>query len=225
VAGKKQNSFRVQELPMSQERLEATCSAREAYFQKLGEVSSDVWFHLINPTFMGGPSWPALRQGWRSIRQGKHTIITSDGLSDPFDDDLTPNIGFGIEILGEDLRASWLFHLVYQVSQNAANHGGFRQTIEKYKIFTMEIASDGYMDDHQNEQGRVGLLLGLSDPELPVEAELPGGILRVISAKLLTVPELAYVAEHKQKGREHLCSLFEGDGSYHRSSLKRNSVI
>ena len=217
---------------MSEERLKAACAARETYFRKLGAVSDDVWSHLINPTFMGGPSWPALRQGWRSISQGKNTILSSDGLSDPFDEDPEPNIGFGIEILGEtaddvgdDLRESWLFHLVYQVSQNAADHGGFRQVIEQYPVFTMEISSDGYMDEHQNEEGRVGLLLGLSDPKIPIEAKLPGGTLRVITAKLLTLAELEFVAQHKQKGREHLVSLFERDGSYHRSSLNRKSVV
>jgi hypothetical protein len=217
---------------MSNQRLEETSQAREAYFRTLGDVSTDVWSPLVNPTFMGGPSWPALRQGWRDIRRGKNTFIVSDGLSDPFDDEREPNIGFGVEILAEtaddigaDIRASWLFHLVYQVSQNAANHGGFRQAIEQYKVFTMEIAAQGYMQEHENADGRVGLLLGFGAPKLPVEAKLPGGTLRVIPVKLLTLPELQHVAEQKQKGREHLCSLFAADGSYHLSSLKRKSVV
>jgi len=217
---------------MSEERLTETFAARESYFRTMGNVNTEVWFPLVNPTSMGGPSWPALRQGWRDTRRGKYTIIVSDGLSDPFDDEQDPNIGFGIEILaetadnvGEDLCASWLFHLVYQVSQNAANHGGFRQAIEQYKDFTMEIASDGYMEEHANDQGRVGLLLGFSAPNLPVEATLPGGTLRVIPVKLLTLPELQCVAEEKQKGRERLCSLFAADGTFHLSSLKRKSVV
>ncbi|MDX1946278.1 MAG: hypothetical protein SFU86_12835 [Pirellulaceae bacterium] len=217
---------------MSDQRLDETFKAREAYFRTLGNVCPDVWAPLVNPTLMGGPSWPALRQGWRDIRSGNSTIIVSDGLSDPFDDEPEPNVGFGIEILAEttddidaDVRSSWLFHLVYQVSQNAANHGGFRQAIEEYSVFTMEVYSEGLFDEHENEHGRVGLLLGLAAPQFPIEAELPGGNLRVIPVKLLTLPELRYVAEHKQKGREYLCSKFAADGSFHLSSLNRSSVV
>lgn len=217
---------------MSEERLIAAFQAREAFYRTLGDLNDDVWSPLVNPTFMGGPSWPALRQAWRSIRHEKNTIIVSDGLSDPFEDEQEPNTGFGVEILaetpeeiGEDIRASWLFHLVYQVSQNAANHGGFRQVLEQYGVFTMEIASEGYMPAQENEAGRVGLLLALSTPALPREVELPNGSLRLIPVKLLTLSELQYVAEQKQRGREHLCSLFTSDGSYHLSSLKRNSVV
>ena len=217
---------------MSEERLQATFTARETFFRTLGTMGTDVWSPLINPTFMGGPSWPALRQGWRDTHRGRNTLIVSDGLSDPFDDQQEPNIGFGVEILaespdelGDDIRASWLFHLVYQVSQNAANYGGFREVVEQYNVFTMEIDSEGLIPNHENAEGRVGLLLGFGAPDLSIETPLPGGTLRLIPVKLLTLPELEYVAEKKQQGREHLCSCFATDRSYHLSSLNRKSAV
>lgn len=217
---------------MSDARLEAACAARERYFHTLGNPDDDVWSHLINPAFMGGPQWPSLRQGWRRIQRDASTIIISDGLSDPFEDESDPNVGFGIEILvetpdavAEDLRDSWLFHLVYQVTQNAAAHGGYRQIVEELNIFTLEIAAIDALNNFANAEGRVGVLLGLNPPDLAVEVELPGGTLRPISAKLLTLTELNYVINHRQAGRLELKAKFEEDRSYHLSSLSRASVV
>jgi hypothetical protein len=81
--------------------LKKTYEARDRFAGNLGAVDPDVLAPLINPTFMGGPTWPDLRQAWRVIRRGKNTIVMSDGLSDPFSDDDAPNVGFGLEVLGE----------------------------------------------------------------------------------------------------------------------------
>src|SRR5258708_39031146 len=103
--------------------LQATYDGRDRFVNSLGVVKPDVLAPLINPSFMGGPMWPNLRQAWRVVRRGANTIVMSDGLSDPFSDETDPNTGFGIEVLAETadpmsepLQASWLFELVYQVS-------------------------------------------------------------------------------------------------------------
>jgi hypothetical protein len=73
--------------------LQATCEARDRFVSSLGVVNPDVLAPLINPSFMGGPMWPDLRQAWRVVRRGSNTIVLSDGLSDPFSDEPEPNAG------------------------------------------------------------------------------------------------------------------------------------
>src|SRR5262245_17951131 len=99
--------------------LQATYQARDRFVSSLGVVDPDVLAPLINPSFRGGPMWPDLRQAWRVVRREAHTIVISDGLSDPFSDEPEPNAGFGMEVLAEtadpmpgQLQASWLFDLV-----------------------------------------------------------------------------------------------------------------
>jgi hypothetical protein len=66
---------------------EASHKARQACWGKVGRVDSDVLSHIINPAFMGGPRWPALRQAFAVIRrpETQTVVLASDGLSDPFD--------------------------------------------------------------------------------------------------------------------------------------------
>src|SRR3954465_8802204 len=110
--------------------LRKTYEARELYTRQLGAADPDFLAPMLNPSLMGGPMWPDLRQAWRVVRNGGNTIILSDGLSDPFSDEADPNVGFGIEVLGESsdsmsdqLQASWLMDLVYQISQQCAASG------------------------------------------------------------------------------------------------------
>jgi hypothetical protein len=101
---------------MNDEAIQRHYEARDRFVQILGTPDGDLLAPLINPSFMGGPRWPSMRQSWRRIRRGENTIIVSDGLSDPFDDETEMNIGLGIEILVESpdpipepVQASWLF--------------------------------------------------------------------------------------------------------------------
>ena len=66
---------------------QASHNARQACWSQVGTVDSDVLSHIINPAFMGGPRWPALRQAFAVIRRPdtQTVVLASDGLSDPFD--------------------------------------------------------------------------------------------------------------------------------------------
>lgn len=219
--------------PMDDQLLQETYEARERYLKQMGELDDPLLAPIVNPTELGGPRWPALRQSWRVVRNGRRTIIVSDGLSDPFDDADEPNTGLGIEILAEaegleddSPQKSWLFALVYKVSQQAARIGRFRELIDEMGVLSMEIKSpsaDFY--DVRTEAGHVGLLLGLAPPELDLDWELPAGRVQVITAKVLLPDELAYVAEEYETAREVLRERFAADGTYHRSSLDRAPVI
>ena len=73
---------------------DASHKARQACWSIVGQVDSDVLSHIINPTFMGGPRWPALRQAFAVIRrpETQTVVLASDGLSDPFDGTCTKTL-------------------------------------------------------------------------------------------------------------------------------------
>lgn len=212
--------------------LEQTYAARDRYVRSLGQVSPDVLAPLVNPSFMGGPAWPDLRQAWRVIRRGSNTIVISDGLSDPFSDDPEPNVGFGLEILGEtsdavpeQVQASWLFMLVYHVSQQCAAHGGVRELIDELGLLSLELPSEDGLEVIAGAHGKTGVLLGAAPDDYAAEFDLPGGSVKVVTAKLLFPSELEYAAAQGGPAREELARRFAADGTHHRSSLHREEVV
>jgi hypothetical protein len=212
--------------------LQATYQARDKFVSGLGVVNPDVLAPLINPTFMGGPTWPDLRQAWRVVRRGANTIVISDGLSDPFSDEPEPSAGFGLEVLAEtadpmpeQLQASWLFDLVYQVSQQCAGHGGVRELIDKLGLLSLELPMSEVLEPVATSNNRAGVLLGLAPPDTDTEFDLPGGSVRVVTAKLLWPSELDYAAANGKAGREELAKRFAADRTYHRSSMSRKAVV
>ena len=78
--------------------LDRACEARAAFWREWGELEEDVLAPVINPGLRGLPAWPALRQAYRVARRGSLTVLTTDGLSDPFEDpELAEEQGFGLE--------------------------------------------------------------------------------------------------------------------------------
>jgi hypothetical protein len=212
--------------------LQATYEARDRFVSGLGNVNPNVLAPLMNPSFMGGPRWPDLRQAWRVVRSGANTIVISDGLSDPFSDEPAPNAGFGLEVLAETpdpmpepLPASWLFELVYLVSQQCAGHGGVRDLIDELGLLSLELPAADVFQPVATPNNRAGVLLGLAEPGMATEFTVPGGSVRVVTAKLLWPSELAHAASHGEAGREDLAKRFAADGTHHRSSLSRKAVI
>lgn len=212
--------------------LEKTYAARDRFVGSLGTVHPDVLAPLMNPAFMGGPMWPDLRQAWRVINCGDNTVIMSDGLSDPFSDDPAPNVGFGVEVLGETsdpvvepVPATWLFDLVYQVSQQCAAHGGVRELIDELGLLSLELPSSDPLKEFETVNGTVGVLLGVELPKTSMMFDLPGGPVRLVSAKLLWPSELEHVCSWGDAGRQELADRFAADGTHHRSSLFRKPVV
>jgi hypothetical protein len=181
---------------------------------------------------MGGPTWPNLRQAWRVVRRGKNTIVLSDGLSDPYSDDAEPGPGLGLEVLAEtsdsmpeQLQGSWLFNLVYQVSQQCAAHGGVRELIDELGLVSLELPMSEGLQPVATSNNRAGVLLGVPSPDMPMEFTLPGGSVRILTAKLLWPAELDYVAAEGEAARDDLAQRFAADGTHHRSSLLREAVV
>jgi hypothetical protein len=212
--------------------LQATYEARDKFVGSLGVVNPHVLAPLINPSFMGGPTWPDLRQAWRVVRRGANTIVISDGLSDPFSDEPEPNAGFGVEVLAEtadpmpeQLQVSWLFDLVYLVSQQCAGHGGVRDLIDELGLLSLELPMTEAFQAVATSNNRAGVLLGLAAPDVQTEFALPGGSVQVVTAKLLWPSELDHAAAKGQAGREELAKRFAADRTHHRSSMSRQAVI
>lgn len=206
--------------------------ARERCANLLGTVDTDLLVPVINPSFRGGPQWPSFRQAWRKVRRNSRTLILSDGLSDPFQDDPWPNAGFGVELLVEtsddlapDVQDSWLFALIYELSQQAAHNGNFREQSDQHTLFSMDITPPDGLEAFADAEGYVGVLLGMPAPEYELDWHTPGGLIRLVTAKLLFPQELALIIREGRKGREKLAELFSRDGTNHLSSLSRQSVV
>jgi hypothetical protein len=212
--------------------LQETYQARDAFVQSLGKVDPYVLAPLINPALLGGPMWPDLRQAWRVVRRGDHIILVSDGLSDPFSDEADANSGFGVEVLAESadplpeqLQRSWLFDLVYQVSQQCAAHGGVGDLITELGLISLELPMSEVLRPVATINNTAGVLLGVPAPGMPSQFALPGGSARVVTAKLLWPSELQYAASNGKAAREDLAKRFAADGTHHLSSMLRKRVI
>ena len=210
--------------------LQDSYTARDTACAQFGEADPNVLSHIINPSFMGGPSWPDLRQAWRTYRKDGRTIVVSDGLCDPFpkdeDEDGYEEQGLGIEVYAEtsdpiegEIQASWLFSLVHNASQQAASTGAFYNMLKQRDAFSMEL----YLSEEQgfklNKEGRVGVLIGVKNPNIDEFFEMPKGKARLVSIKLLSHDELKIAIEEGDHGREKLLSKFKENGTYHLSSL------
>lgn len=215
-----------------EELLEQTYAARAACLEKFGALDPDLLTHLVNPSLMGGPRWPDLRQAFRVVRRGGSTIVCSDGLADPFDDVPEPNVGLGIEVLGETsdpvdgpVQNHWLFWVVYDVAQQAAHHGGFCELIDELGLLSMEIKNRYGPDELATPDGTLGVLLGVHPPDFDPNWTFPAGTVKVVTVKVLHPTALNVVVQGGTSGRRRVAELLAGDGSFHVSSALRPLVI
>lgn len=143
--------------------------------------------------------------------------------------------GFGVEFfaisaepLGE-IPGSWLFDLVWQMSQFAAKRGDVAEMVEELGLLTTELYGvkipEAMRARFVNNSGRVGVMIGLPDEQIPAAVEGPLSSIRLLSLKLLTLEELAYCVEHGSRGREELARRFEAHPPAAASSLSRASVL
>ena len=217
--------------------LEASFERRAEAWARWGALEDDVLAHLINPSLMGGPRWPAMRQAFRVARREPAVLVASDGLSDPFDDDTGPDNlnGFGLEIFAisadpiDRVLGSWIFDLVWQMSQFAAQRGDIAEMISKLGVVTTELYDVNIPDAHRarfvNADGRVGVLVGVSDDAIPRAIDGPLSQIQLVGIKLLTLAELAFAVERGESGRTALTQRFELAKPSAASSLFRESVI
>jgi hypothetical protein len=201
--------------------IEQTSKVLAGAWSGWGELEPHVLGHLINPTFMGGPRWPAMRQAFRIARQGDLTLVASDGLSDPFDEEGAPPVnGFELEVYAMtrepigDVAASWLFSLVWNAAQLCADNGQVAGMLDEMTLISTELTlrmPPQAQARYANEHGRVGVLIGQTT-QLPARVQGPLSPIRLVNLQLLTRDELAEVVKRGPQGREAAAERFAQAG-------------
>lgn len=222
-----------------EEHFQQSAQIREKHWKSIGTLHTDVITHLINPAFMGGPEWPSTRQAFVIIDTPAGTILSSDGLSDPYNDfDENPDNqaynGVGCEFylecdtnLGsfEDIKSSWQFSVVYQAAQLAAGNPNIASIIEEHGYVSTELYHCTVPDTFKNEDDRVGVLLGLHSEQVPAGLELTLETIRLVNVTLLTKEELAYITEKGGEARIEIAKKLEALPGAGKSFLERKSVV
>ena len=217
-------------------RLEAISAARDAFWAEWGFLDPNLWTNLVNPGFQGFPMWPGVRQAYRVARRGSLTLLATDGLADPYDDDTDDEVpGLGLEFFAvtkDELRGDvgdwWLYDLLFQVAATAADHGRLRPLIEKFGTMSLECHDVDVPSSWRTESGTVGVLLGAQQtggPGIRRTIDVPPDGVLAVNVKLLTPDELAFVAERGAEGRVALMKRLDAVGQQQRSGLDRTSVL
>lgn len=219
-----------------EEHFEQACKLRDEYWKSVGVPDPDVLAHAINPSFMGGPRWPSLRQAFATIRKPERTIIATDGLSDPYDDmetntDNAPYNGFGLEVyvaadpIEGQVSSTWEFQLLYQAALLIADHGNIVGLLDEMTYITSEFYNVDAPEEFVNAEGRVGVIMGLPDDTMPGTLDLTLEPVKIVNVKLLTLAELEHVTKNGAAGRMQLAELLLKQGNATLSTLNRPSVI
>jgi hypothetical protein len=205
---------------------EQTHAARSEAWSALGKMEEETFI----PVVVGG-DWPSKRESWRVIhRPDGHTLLVSDGLSDPFYLRPEPSVGFGVELALEtneplgNVEKSWPLFLLERVSAEVATHERVREQV-KGGFMSMEVAGNGMPEPLLTKDGRVGVLLGMDAATLPGHLAVPSGQVRLVTVKALMPPELAYLLEHGKPGRDELIRRFNQEGPAHLSRSWRQPVV
>lgn len=218
--------------------LATACAARDAFYATLGAVDADVLAPLVNPAFMGGPRWPSLRQAWRVIRRADSIIIASDGLSDPLedDDDVFVPRGHLLEVCieaplaafdGNPVQQSWLFDLIYQVSQNVAYNGSIDLLMQRHGSVSMLLDVRQPPNGLEDENEQVGVLLAQGASTIAPSFDTPYGEVMLLTVTALQPSELAFISEadDKVQSRRDLAAALAASPTGHLSMARRPSVI
>ncbi|CAM1368419.1 conserved hypothetical protein [Tenacibaculum litoreum] len=211
---------------------------RNEYWQQIGTPFSDVIGSMINPTFLGGPKWPSLRQAHIGINTEDSTIIATDGLSDPYDDydtnseNQTYN-GIGLELYAisdnkyEDIQHvidSWEFKVMRRASNIAAANPNISYTLNDYTYISTTIDGSGLPEQFVNEDEEAGILLGLKNNSINKSLKLSIEEIALVNVTLLTSKELTYILENGAEGRNKIAELLTNK-NFHKLTSQRESVI
>ncbi|MFP2904175.1 imm11 family protein [Pyxidicoccus sp. 3LFB2] len=201
-------------------------AAREAIWAGLGKMEAEDFIPLV----VGG-DWPSKRQAWRVIhRPDGHTLLVTDGLSDPLYLRPEPSVGFGLELALEtneplgSVQKSWPALLLERVSNEVAAHPHLRERLMTGSL-SMEVAGRGMPEPLLTKDGRVGMLLGVETRTLPQHFTVPSGPVRLFTVKVLMPAEVAYLVAHGKQGRDELVRRFTQQPLPHLSRSWRQSVV
>lgn len=220
------------------ERLSKISDARQAVFRAMGTMSEDVLAPIIGPALTGGPPWPT-RPAWRMIDRGDTLVLSSDALSDPWDDDEENDAaGYELEVFMEaprnlfpdvraitDLAPTWLFAAVSEVSSTLARHGGGRALVDELGTVSVEVDGERFPPELRNADGRVGVLIGVSARGVPSHIDYGSlGDARFLALTVLTPTELERIVDEGEEARNAIAAGLAASPTGHVSVLSRPSV-
>jgi hypothetical protein len=217
--------------------LTAVIAARDAAWSSVGTVDPYVVAHLINPAFMGGPQWPGLRQAFRKItRADGLAIVASDGLADPDLDDPAAGPGLGAEVYFcstlfadtpvSDLGSLWPFETVYEVAQNIASmRVELGPQLERYGALSLSLPGSSAPADWLDEDGTLGVLLGLPVDDVPVSVDVPNGTVHLVGISPLRPAELSHILAEGAEARRDVAERLTRLPTSVRASPDRPSVV
>ena len=96
--------------------------------------------------------------------------------------------------------------------------------MDRLGVISLELPQSEHLGDVATPSGAAGVLLGVA-PDFPHEFDMPGGDVRVVTARLLWPSELDYVVAERAEGRAELVRRFAENGTHHRSSLTGKPVV
>jgi hypothetical protein len=211
------------------ELLEPPPAARRAAWKSLGTLDE----LAVAPRAICY-EWPGYRQNWGIIhREPRHTLLVSEGLSDPFIARLEPSVGFGLELALETERTelpldsieeSWPYMLLARVAREVVAHEDVRERA-KAGLFSVKVSGKGMPVPLVTREGHVGALLGLESRTLPRHFSTPFGDVRLVTVKALLPAELEYVVKRGAEGLAELARRFAEDGGEHVSRANRRAAV
>lgn len=195
--------------------LEQTAEALDAVWSEVGTVDPVLYTHILNPVFFGGPRWPGLRQAFQKIDNvGRLSIVSSDGLSDPWLEGNSP-IGDGLEVylastglVGKDilrLDAVWQFKLLYMAAQVCADNPGIIAALRHYEALILHnIEPANTPRRWLNTAGKADLIMGVNHPRVPSVVTTPNGEVALVGVALLHPEETAHIDKEGPEARKEV---------------------
>lgn len=213
-----------------QERKNAIQAARDLrmkHFREFGEVEELVMAPLIGPIFTGGYNWPAGRPQFRVIHTPNSTLVISDGMSDPFeneknDPDLAYNgwtLEFYLEFPGriefDQFTGHYALAALTQITQTAIGHGGVEGALKEHGIMSVTMNNEALSKPYANKNGEYGILLNVPSPNVP--ASIPLNLEKevlLVSVTLITRSELSKVEKGGGASRTALAESRKASGKF-----------
>lgn len=225
--------------PELETALEETIRLRENFWKKYGKLETAALTRLSNPLYRGGPQWPFNRQAFLRVDRSKSILMASDGLSDPFMEDLDLEKGQGLRVEffietketqfrdmdWEQLTATWFFQVLYMVCLNAAHGKNYRELVEEHQVLTIELKHINAPEKFLTEEGRCGAMIGGEVKNIVTKAKGHLGDILLVPVTILTKEELKYAMDGGDAAVRKLRKLFRKKGHYHLSSIDRDSLI
>lgn len=207
--------------------------ARWAFWLEIGDMAPDLMVPQVNPIYKNVPAWPSDRLALLTVEREESTIISTDGLSDPFEGVRNGSQGFGVELFMDvaerplsDLSRTVCVETLLSLAYTIVARGGVDDLRESYGVFSMELPESDLPNTHLTQEGSLCVLLGGPRPDFkPVSTDGPLEEITFLSVTLLTGKEAEIVRQEGASGRADIAQSLLEAGIGHRNVLGRPSIL